>query len=72
MAKSESKNSAVVEGGILVSHKNCVKKVGGILGVVPLPNQPNLFLILRLIDVLSQTIHIYIFFIIFIDELTCI
>ena len=41
--------------------------------LVPLPNQPNLFLILRVICFLSyksRNIHSYIFFIIFIDDLT--
>ena len=42
-------------------------------GVVSLPNQPNLFLILELLIPLSwkiQTMHLYIFFITFFDKLT--
>ena len=53
--QGESRNTTIAEGGILVSDKNSVKSRCDISwfknhqGVVPLPNQPNLFLIFRVI-----------------------
>ena len=51
LAEGESRNSTVAEDRMLVSNKNSVKSRWDISwfknpqGVIPLPNQPNLFLL---------------------------
>ena len=58
VAEGEFRNSTLAKNGILASNKNSVKKGRCDMGwfksphrVVPLPKQPNLFLILRVIHV---------------------
>ena len=78
-AEGESRNSTVIVGEMLAFNKNSGKSSWDFgwfknpQGVVPLPNQPNLFLILQVISVFvirkSNQPYLHIF-IIFIDHLT--
>ena len=79
VAEGELRNSTVGEGGILASNKNSVKIVGGILPGLKIlrewyPTQPAKSIsykeLLMFMSYKSQNMHFYIFFIIFIDELT--
>ena len=51
VGEGELRNSTVAEGGIVLKGRWDISWLKNPQGVVPLPNQPNLFLILRVIQV---------------------
>ena len=51
VAEGESRNSTVAEGGIVLKGRWDISWFKNPQGVMPLPNQPDLFLILRFIQV---------------------